>query len=115
MRILWEMLDGFAIYAAGVCLVHETKGRDFDGLEERRCKMTREEYIETLKQSIDEMNGILKEAAISKNVADALKSHIDACSLAVDGLLEVVDVADTYVGKINPQKMDGQAKEGRHG
>lgn len=69
--------------------------------------MTREEAIETLKQSIDEINGILEKETISKSVADALQSHIDACSLAVDELLEASDVADTYVGNTNPQNTGG--------
>ena len=69
--------------------------------------MRREEAIENLKQSIDEINGILENAVINKSVADALQSHIDACSLAVDGLLEALDVTDTYVGKTNPQNTDG--------
>lgn len=69
--------------------------------------MRREEAIENLKQSIDEINGILENAVINKSVADALQSHIDACSLAVDGLLEALDVTDTYVGKTNLQNTDG--------
>lgn len=67
-----------------------------------------------LKRSEKELNDALAEMTMNEKTAAAIQRYIDAYSMAIDGLLKQVGVADTDVGKMEPLtleellKMDGE-------
>ena len=68
--------------------------------------MTREEAAAILKRSVEELNGAMAEVTMSEVPKAALQRHIDAYSMAVDALLEQVEVPDIHVGKSKPLTLD---------
>lgn len=68
--------------------------------------MTREEAAAILKRSVEELNGAMAEVTMSEVPKAALQRHIDAYSVAVDALLEQVEVPDIHVGKSKPLTLD---------
>lgn len=76
--------------------------------------MTREEAAVILKRSEKELNDALAEMTMNEKTAAAIQRYIDAYSMAIDGLLKQVGIADTDVGKMEPLtleellKMDGE-------
>ena len=68
--------------------------------------MTREEATAILKRSVAELNDVLDGVAMSEVPKEAIRRHIDAYSMAVDALLEKVEVPDIHVGKSKPLTLD---------
>ena len=68
--------------------------------------MTREEAAAILKRSVEELNDAMAEVTMSEVPKAALQRHIDAYSMAVDALLENVEVPDIHVGKSKPLTLD---------
>ena len=64
--------------------------------------MTREEAAAILKRSVEELNDALAGVTMNECAAATIQRHIDAYSMAIDALLENVDVPDKYVGKSYP-------------
>ena len=54
--------------------------------------MTREEAAAILKRSVEELNDVLDGVTMSEGPKAAIQRYIDAYSMAVDALLEKVDV-----------------------
>ena len=64
--------------------------------------MTREEAAAILKRSVEELNDVLDGVTMNECTEATLRRNIDVYSMAVDALLEKVDVPDKYVGKSYP-------------
>ena len=68
--------------------------------------MTREEAAAILKRSVDELNDVLDGVTMSEGTEATIRRDIDAYSMAVDALLEKVEVPDIHVGKSKPLTLD---------
>lgn len=68
--------------------------------------MTREEAAAVLKRSVEELNDVMAGVTMSEGPKAAIQRQIDAYSMAVDSLLEKVDVPDIHVGKNKPLTLD---------
>ena len=68
--------------------------------------MTREEAAAILKRSVEELNDVLDGVTMSEGTEAAIRRDIDAYSMAVDALLEKVEVPDIHVGKSKPLTLD---------
>ncbi len=68
--------------------------------------MTREEAAAILKRSIAALDDALKAVPMSEYENAVMRRHIDAYSMAVDALLEKVEVPDIHVGKNKPLTLD---------
>ena len=64
--------------------------------------MTREEAAAILKRSVEELNDVLDGVTMNECTETTIRRNIDAYSMAIDALLEKVDVPDKYVGKSYP-------------
>ena len=64
--------------------------------------MTNEEAAAILKRSVEEMNDVMAGVTMSEGPKAAIQRHIDAYSMAVDALLEKVEVPEKYVGMSEP-------------
>lgn len=68
--------------------------------------MTREEAAAILKRSVEELNDVLDGVTMSEGTEATIRRDIDAYSMAVDALLEKVEVPDIHVGKSKPLTLD---------
>ena len=68
--------------------------------------MTREEAAAILKRSVEELNDVLDGVTMSEGTEATIRRDIDAYSMAVDALLEKVEVPDIHVGKNKPLTLD---------
>lgn len=68
--------------------------------------MTREEAAAVLKRSVEELNDVMAGVTMSEGPKAAIQRQIDAYSMAVDSLLEKVEVPDIHVGKNKPLTLD---------
>ena len=68
--------------------------------------MTREEAAAILKRSAEELNDVLDGVTMSEGTEATIRRDIDAYSMAVDALLEKVEVPDIHVGKSKPLTLD---------
>ena len=68
--------------------------------------MTREESAAILKRSVEELNDTLAGVTMSEGTEATIRRDIDAYSMAVDALLEKVEVPDIHVGKSKPLTLD---------
>lgn len=68
--------------------------------------MTREEAAAILKRSVEELNDVMAGVTMSEGPKAAIQRQIDAYSMAVDALLEKVEVPDIHVGKNKPLTLD---------
>ena len=68
--------------------------------------MTREEAAAILKRSVEELNDVLDGVTMSEGTEATIRRNIDAYSMAVDALLEKVEVPDIHVGKSKPLTLD---------
>ena len=68
--------------------------------------MTREEAAAILKRSVEELNYVLDGVTMSEGTEATIRRDIDAYSMAVDALLEKVEVPDIHVGKSKPLTLD---------
>lgn len=68
--------------------------------------MTREEAAAILKRSVEELNDVLDGVTMSEGTEATIRRDIDAYSMAVDALLEQVEVPDIHVGKSKPLTLD---------
>ena len=64
--------------------------------------MTREEAAAILKRSVEELNDVMAGVTMSEGPKAAIQRQIDAYSMAVDALLEKVEVPEKYVGRSEP-------------
>ena len=64
--------------------------------------MTREEAAAILKRSVAALDDALTEVPMSEYENAVMRRHIDAYSMAVDALLEKVEVPEKYVGRSEP-------------
>ena len=64
--------------------------------------MTREEAAAILKRSVEELNDALAGVTMNECAAATIQRHIDAYSMAIDGLLEKVEVPEKHVGMSEP-------------
>lgn len=64
--------------------------------------MTREEAAAILKRSVEELNDVLDGVTMNECTEATIRRNIDAYSMAVDALLEKVEVPDIHVGKSKP-------------
>lgn len=64
--------------------------------------MTREEAAAILKRSVEELNDVLDGVTMSEGTEATIRRDIDAYSMAVDALLEKVEVPNIHVGKSKP-------------
>ena len=68
--------------------------------------MTREEAAAILKRSVEELNDVLDGVTMSEGTEATIRRDIDAYSMAVDAILEKVEVPDIHVGKSKPLTLD---------
>ena len=68
--------------------------------------MTREEAAAILKRSAEELNDVLDGVTMNECTEATIRRNIDAYSMAVDALLEKVEVPDIHVGKNKPLTLD---------
>ena len=68
--------------------------------------MTREEAAAILKRSVEDLNDVLDGVTMSEGTEATIRRDIDAYSMAVDALLEKVEVPDIHVGKSKPLTLD---------
>lgn len=68
--------------------------------------MTREEAAAILKRSVEELNDVLDGVTMNECTEATIRRNIDAYSMAVDALLEEVEVPDIHVGKSKPLTLD---------
>lgn len=68
--------------------------------------MTREEAAAILKRSVEELNDVLDGVTMNECTEATIRRDIDAYSMAVDALLEKVEVPDIHVGKSKPLTLD---------
>ena len=64
--------------------------------------MTREEAAAILKRSVEELNDVLDGVTMNECTEATIRRNIDAYSMAVDALLEKVEVPEKYVGRSEP-------------
>ena len=77
--------------------------------------MTREEAAAILKRSVEELNDVLDGVTMSEGTEATIRRDIDAYSMAVDALLEKVEVPDIHVGKSKPLTLDGLKRSVKFG
>ena len=68
--------------------------------------MTREEAAAILKRSVEELNDVLDGVTMSEGTEATIRRDIDAYSMAVDALLEKVEVPDIHDEKSKPLTLD---------
>lgn len=64
--------------------------------------MTNEEAAAILKRSVEELNDVLDGVTMNECTEATIRRNIDAYSMAIDALLEKVEVPDIHVGKSKP-------------